>query len=220
LTKVDSAESQLGLLQAGNGEGTLYLLIDPQTSIAKKARFLSYGKLSSILIFDAFCEHIKDKAIETYDRVDYKLLQQLLLENIDATELPFPQIDFETLDDLLKKLRANLPKMQVSAPIQNQVGAYKRKAKEDMNERDLNWLPLSAPQKIAQIEMIISKLVPERTSYLAEDLELYNVERDLNVMIRFNEKITPQHRALIIQYLSEACQAELHPEIIVSEVSS
>ena len=144
----------------------------------------------------------------------------MLLSNIEATELPFPEVDFEILGDLLKKLRTNLPKMQVSAPVQNQAGAYKRKAKEDMNEQDLSWLPLSAPQKIAKIEEIISKLVPERTSYLAQDLELYNVERDLKVMIRFNEKITIQHRALITQYLSEACQAQLHPEIIAIEVDS
>ena len=80
--------------------------------------------------------------------------------------------------------------MKVEAPIENQAGAYKRKAKEDMNEQDLAWLPLSAPEKkIAKAEDILTKVVPERTSYLADSVELFNIERDLK-KFSFDLKIT------------------------------
>lgn len=220
LTKLDSAETQLGLLHAGNGEGTIYLLVDPKTSIVEKAKFLSYGKLSSILVFDTFCETIKGKPLEAYDGIDIAHLKQLLLSELNTEELPFPEQDFETLEDILKKLRNGLPTMEVAKPIEEKTGVYKRKAKEDMNENDLAWLPLSAPQKIAKVEEIIAHVVPERTSYLAEDVELYNIERDLNVFIRFSTNVQTQHKLLITQFLNEACQANCHPEIVISEAKS
>lgn len=220
LTKLDSAETQLGLLHAGNGEGSIYLLVNPKTSIVEKAKFLSYGRLSSILVFDTFCESIKDRALETYDTINLEELKQTLLSNLEASELPFPEFDFNTLDDILKKLRSSLPNMEVAKPIEGKTGVYKRKAKEDMNEKDLAWLPLSAPEKIAKVEEVMTQVVPERTSYLAEDVELYNIERDLMVYIRFSPKVETQHKLLITQFLHEACQSQCHPEIVISEADS
>lgn len=220
LTQLDSAETQLGLLQASNSEGSIYLLVNPQTSIVEKAKFLSYGKLSSILVFDTFCESIKDQSLETYDEIDLDHLKHTLLAKLESEELPFPKDDFKTLEDILKKLRSSLPKMEVAKPIEGKTGVYKRKAKEDMNEKDLAWLPLSAPQKIAKIEEVIAQVVPERTSYLAEDVELYNIERDLNVLISFSSKVQSQHKLLITQFIHEACQTHCHPEIVISEANS
>ena len=89
-----------------------------------------------------------------------------------------------------------------------------------MNQQDLAWLPLSAPRKIAKVEELIQQVVLERTSYLAEDIKLFNIERDLKVLISFKQKIETQHKALITQHISESCQASLHPEIVISEANS
>lgn len=220
LTKTDSAESQLGLLQAGNEEGRIYTLVDPKTSIIEKIKFLSYGKLSSILVFDAFCAVSKGKPLEAYDKIDLPEIKENLLASIEAKELPFPDQDFQTLNDLLKKLRTDLPDVEVEAPIENQAGGYKRKAKEDMTEQDLAWLPLSAPEKIAHAEALMATVVPERTSYLSDDLELFNIERDLKVIIKFKDTVETQHRPLIIQHLNEAFHEKLHPEMNVSEAQA
>ena len=220
LTKVDSAESQLGLLQAGNVEGTIYLLVNPKTSVIERAKFLSYGKLSSILIFDVFCENAKGKSLEAYDKIEINPLKDLLLYSIESDVLPFPEHDFETLNHLLNKVRTDLPEMEVVEPTAGKTGVYKRKAKEDMNQQDLAWLPLSAPQKIAKVEELIQQVVPERTSYLAEDVKLFDIKRDLKVLISFKPKIETQHKALIKQHISESCQASLHSEIVISEANS
>jgi hypothetical protein len=207
-TTVDSSETQLGLLSAGDGEGKIYLLVDPKTSLVEKAKFLSYGALESILIFDAFCTVSIGRRVQDLSSI---------LDAVFFKELEDVPLDFSGLKKCVQKLIDGLPKMVVSEPLDDKPGAYRRKAKEDMNEADLAWLPLSAPEKIARVEKLLAKTLRDKVQ-LAENLaKVYDLNRDLRLVITFDDQVESQHRALIVQFIQEACQSELHPEIQVEE---
>jgi NifU-like protein involved in Fe-S cluster formation len=210
LTKTDSAETQLGLLESGNGEGKAYLLVEPSTGVVQKARFLSFGRLKSIAAMDLFCEKAIDKNI-------------LELNSLGGAELTsscegMEEGDFDFLPPIAEGLAKALPDMIVEEPIEDKPGAYKRKEKNDMNDIDLEWLPLGAPQKIAKLQKVIDQVMPDRTEYLADKVELYNVQRDLTVQLKFAEEVASAHRPLIVGFLNSGFREELHPEITVEEV--
>jgi NifU-like protein involved in Fe-S cluster formation len=214
LTTVDSSETQFGLLSAGNAEGKVYILVDPKTKMVEKAKFLSFGSLGSILVFDAYCELLKGLSLDAMDIAEAAISSEL---ESSASEM---KLDLSSLDEFSLRLAAGFSTMVVSEPLEDKPGAYKRKDKEDMNEADLAWLPLTAPQKIAKVDDILGSVIPERTSYAAKSVSLYNVERDLKVKLQFAEEVEMSHRALIIGFVQEACRSNCHPEIIVEEVAS
>ena len=211
----DSADTQLGLLSVGNGEGKVYVLIDPKDQVIKKAKFLAYGQLGSILVLDAYCTAIVDRSVGSLAELSVSdFFQELKLADSD------PTLDFSFLSDFSIRLAAGLPSMVVEEPIADKPGAYRRKDKADMNDVDLAWLPLSAPQKIAKVDEVLAVVIPKRTAYVASQVSLYNVERDLKVKLNFSKEVESSHIPLMIGFIQEACRAQLHPEIMVEEVES
>jgi hypothetical protein len=211
LTQLDSAETQLGLLGAGNGEGKAYLLVEPDSGLVQKARFLAYGRLQTIAALDLFCEAAVEKNV-------------LELNGLKASELAascdgLEPSDFDFLPPIIDDLAEALPTMTVEEPVEDKPGAYKRKEKNEMNESDLEWLPLGAPQKIAKLQIVIDEVIPERTEYKAKQVELYNVQRDLTVQLKFSEDVSSSHRPLVVGFLQSAMRADIHPEIIVEDVT-
>ena len=207
-TTVDSSETQFGLLSASDGEGKIYLLVDSSTNLVEKAKFLSYGALESILAFDAFCAVSIGRRLQDLPT----LPATSLLKELDGVSL-----DFSGIKKLAQKLWEARSTMVVSEPLADKPGAYRRKSKEDMNEADLAWLPLSAPQKIAKVEKLVSKTLRERAQLADDQAKIYDVQRDLRIVLTFHEKVESQHRPLILQFIQEACQSQLHPDIQVEE---
>jgi NifU-like protein involved in Fe-S cluster formation len=207
-TTVDSSETQFGLLAAGNGEGKIYLLVDPATNLVEKAKFLSFGALESILIFDAFCSLSIGRRLQDLSTI----AEATLLKELEGQVL-----DFSGVKLLAQKLWLARPSMVVSEPIADQPGAYRRKAKEDMNEADLAWLPLSAPQKIAKAEALLVKTLKERVHLSDSQAKIYDIQRDLKVILTFNDTVDIPQRPLIVQFVQEAYQSTLHPQIQVEE---
>lgn len=214
-TAVDSAENQWGLLSVGNGEGKVYVLVNPETRRVEKAKFLAFGELTSILLLDAYCVLIVGRAVDQLPYLDQlDIVKELNLSPED------PSLDYSWISDFSQRLVAGLTGMKVEAPLEDKPGAYKRKEKEDMNEADLAWLPLGAPQKIVKVEELLKTVMPKRTAYTAQDVQLYNVERDLKVKVKFKDVVESTHRPLILGFIQEACRGELHPEMLVEEVES
>jgi hypothetical protein len=49
-------------------------------------------------------------------------------------------------------------------------------------------------------------------------VELYNVQRDTVVQLKFKEDVEVKDRPLVMQFIESTLQAELHPEIRVEEI--
>jgi NifU-like protein involved in Fe-S cluster formation len=209
LTRQDSSERQLGLLSAGDGEGKLYFLVHPESQKVEKAKFLSYGALESILTFDAYCHLAEGRTISELSEItDEDLLHELT---------PLKGVGFSKLLELGSTVAEGLPEMKVEAP-PTEAASYKRKDKEDMSEQDLQWLPLSAPQKIAAVEPLLGSTLLARTKLSPSMVELYNVQRDTVVQLKFKEDVEVKDRPLVMQFIESTLQAELHPEIRVEEI--
>lgn len=208
LTREDAAESRLGLVSAGNAEGRIYLLVDPAELTIEKARFLAYGKLESILAFDAICVLAEGRRLPELTLLsDVEMLEEIGMES---------ELDFSWKEDLLSGIQDL--EVQVEDPSADAPKIYKRKDKEDMNEQDLAWLPLSAPIKIAKVQEVVDAVIPERTNLPATAVEIFNVKRDLLVQLRFSDEVAPAQQPLLLQFVQEACRSALHPEVNVEEV--
>lgn len=210
LTKLDSAETQMGLLDAGNGEGKAYLLVEPESGVVSKAKFLSFGQLKSIAALDVFCEKAVDRNVLE--------LHGLKAGDMAAECEGLNEGDFDFLSPIVDSLAEALPTMTVEEPVEDKPGAYKRKEKNEMNEVDQAWLPLGAPQKLSKLQAVVDRVVPERTEYSSDKVELYNLQRDLAVQVKFKDEVQTSHRPLILGFLDSAMKGELHPEITLEEV--
>lgn len=208
-TKQDSAETQFGLISAGNGEGKLYLLVEPSSFRVEKAKFLSFGKMSSILALEAYCLWAAGKTVAQLCHVSLGDLT----EEINVEE----GFDIQMLRELGGALQVALSTMVVEAPIIESVENYRRKDKEHMSDLDLKWLPLSAPQKIALIEPLLSSTLLARTKLPLSAVSLYNVQMDLVVKLKFEDVVDHKERPLVMRFVESTLQAELHPEIRVEE---
>ena len=211
----DSADTQLGLLSVGNGEAKVYVLIDPKDQTIQKAKFLAFGQLGSILVLDAYCSVLTGRPVSSL----IGLNEEHFKGELSFTDAD-PSLDFSFLSDFSMSLAAGISGMVVEEPIADKPGAYRRKDKADMSDVDLAWLPISAPQKIARVEEVLAEVIPKRTAYVASQVSLYNVERDLKVKLNFSKEVESAHIALILGFIQGACRSQLHPEITVEEVES
>lgn len=206
-TEQDAAEKQLGLLKVGNGEGKVYWLLDMASKKIDEAKFLSFGKLESLPILDFFSEYAKGKNFEEVCKISSEELR------IEFGKEVIQGISFDFIQDIQQK--AHIAFKDVKVPPKPEKKDYRRKDKEDMDETDLNWLPLSAPMKISKLESLLRKTIVERSSYELEDVSIYHIAKDVEVTLSFADKVPLEERSTFAKFFEEACKGELHPLLIV-----
>lgn len=215
LTNIDSSETGFGLIDAGNGEGKVYCLINPKTKIVENVRFLSYGKLETISILDLFCEQIKNSHIEAACALDAKYLKLKADEKFESDYLQLEYFSF--LKSIQENLLNAVPNMVITPAPEKGKEMYRRKDKKDMDEHDLKWLPLTAPEKITLCESVIIETLKTKTDLATSDVKLYNVQKDLQVIIEYDDNVEISKRALVTAFIQENMHSQHHPQIQVSE---
>ena len=215
LTTEDSSQSGFGLISAGNEEGKVYCLINPETKIVEKATFLAYGKLQSVVVLDLFCELIKNAHIDAACSLDKRYMESKAKEKFDNEAIQSE--DFFFLTDICEKMKIAHPNMVVTPPPAEKDKVYKRKDKKDMDEHDLKWLPLPAPEKISQVELSISTTLKTKTQLSPKAVTLYNVKKDLEVIVKFSDEVESAQKPLITSFIAENLHGDCHPQIQVVE---
>ena len=218
LTSIDSSETQFGLISAGNGEGKVYCLINPKTKIIERVRFLSYGSIQSVSVLDMFCDQINGTHIESACSQSTAYLKSKCHEKYGDDS--FNTEDFFFLTEIQKKLELSIPTMVISPPPEKGKEGYKRKDKKDMDANDLSWLPLPAPEKISRCETVVKDTLNSKTDLTIDSVSLYNVEKDLQVIITFKDTVETSQKALITAFIQENMHANCHPQIQVKEKSA
>jgi len=218
LTSIDSSETGFGLIDAGNAEGKVYCLINPKTKIIENVRFLSYGKLETISILDLFCEQIKSSHIEAACSLNTTYLKEKADEKFNCDYLQIENFSF--LKNIQENLLNAVPNMVITPPPEKGKEGYRRKDKKDMNEDDLKWLPLTAPEKITRCENVISETLKNKTDLPGDSIKLYNVQKDLQVIIEYDNNVELSKRALVTAFIQENMHSNCHPQIQVTERQS
>lgn len=212
LTSKDSAETQWGLVIAGNGEGKVYWLVEMNEKIVKKARFLSFGKIQSISLLDGFCELAEEKSLEKACSLSITEIAELIGENP-------AELDADVIKDLQSQVLNNIGSVVVEEPIEESEKGYQRKDERDMDEHDRAWIPLGAPDKIRKVNELLSRVLRERTSYGLEEVTLYDISRDFLIKIKYAEGVVVSERPTLTKFFAEACRSEIHPQLKVEEVA-
>ena len=216
-TRKDSSETQLGLLSASNGEGALYFLLTPEKTEVRKAKFLSFGKLISLPLLDAFCEWVEGRTVEELsDWAPLSLKNEFCPEGALDTAVLCEE-DFLFLGELRDRALAKLDDVRVEAAVEEKDKAYNRKDRGDMTVEDLAWLPLSAPEKIERASALIEGVVKKKSQYAPSEIYIYTIYRDLEIQVSFGDSVEGSHRALILGQIEAASRSELHHEIIAKE---
>jgi hypothetical protein len=168
--------------------------------------------MKSILAFEAYCLWVCGQSVSQLPKVSL----EDLLAHLDVGE----DLDVKMFRDLGGVLQEAASTMIVEDAIVESVENYRRKEKEHMSDLDLKWLPLSAPQKIALIEPLLSSTLLARTKLPLSAVLLYNVQMDLVVQLKFEDVVDRKERPLVMRFVESTLQAELHPEIRVEEHGS
>ncbi len=206
---LDAARRQLGLLAVSDGEGQarLYWLIDLATNTIEDSRFIAFGRLSSHPLMDAFSElsrgrTVSDAASLSIEQIDSLLRDDPLTPSCDPREGDF-------IRDLQARALAALPAVRILPKPQEKV-SYQRKRKQDWSPADEAWLPLSLLKKIAQVDRLLSELLPTFAPGATAAIE--GLHDDFRVVVTFTG-LAQEQIPTVCQMLTDALHSRLHPAL-------
>lgn len=162
---LEAARRQLGLLSASDGLGQAHAswLIDLPTGRIEDARFLAFGSAWSHPAADAFTELVRtNMTVAEACRVSTDRIEAMLRDEPGRQACdPGPDGPLAFLPDLQARLLAALPEVRLlPKPVEKQV--YQRKRRQDWDEADQKWLPLSLLKKIAAVDAAAKRVLAER----------------------------------------------------------
>ena len=115
------------------------------------------------------------------------------------------------------KALAELPNLKV-LPKPVEAPRYERKRKQDWDDKDQAWLPLTLMQKITKVqkagEDIIADRLGKQVAWKQEGLH-----DDFEVVISFTaaDQLQAEEKATVIRFLEEGLRDAIHPLISVAE---
>lgn len=208
---LDAARRQLGLLQASDGLGQAHAawLVDLASGTVEDARFLAFGSRWSHPAADAFTElargmTVAEACLIAADRVE------AMLRDTPATPAcdPGPGGPLAFLPDLQARLLAALPEVRLlPKPAEKQV--YQRKRKQDWNETDQKWLPLSLLKKIAAVDAAAKRVLAERAPGAGHRVE--GLHDDFRVVLIISG-IADEQRPTLGMLIDDALHG-IHPDL-------
>ncbi len=207
----DAGQKRHALVSAGNGEGRIYWLVDAASRRVEGAKFLAYGDKGSLPVLDVWSELATGRSVEQALEIAPLEIAGVL----GVTEASWSP-DMSFLRDL--KARVFEAARQLEVPELPAIRPYVRKPRTEMDERDLAWLPLGAPQKIRKVQHEMARCLRARTGHGERDAEVYNVRRDLEVEVLFAADVKPEERPLLLQFMQDAGRGALHPGLEFREV--
>lgn len=214
---VDAARRQLGLLSVADakGQGRLYWLVDPATSVIEDARFLAFGDLASHPVLDAFTELSRGNTVADACRLAPEQIDSLLRD--DPVTPAVPEETYAAVRDLQARAEAALPELEVP-PLPAEVVRYVRKRKADWTAEDEAWLPLNLFKKAAAVEEILGAVLHEKLADRPVSWRLDGINDDFLVRIRFTG-LPAEEVPTLCRFLEDALRAQVHSQLSVEEVA-
>jgi len=213
---IDAARRQLGLLAVADGFGQMRItwLVDLATGVVEDARFLAFGDLGSHPLGDAFCESARGRTVTDAAQLTFEQLEALLRDDPATPAFPAGRLS-EALHDIQARALAALPHL-VLLPKPADVVKYERKRKQDWNDDDQKWLPLSLLKKTAAVQPIISRVLAERLGSGA-GWQVEGLHDDFHVVLTVSGA-TPEQLPTLAQLIQDALRQALHPFLTVEAV--
>ena len=219
---VDAAKAELALLTVADdgGQARIYYLVDIKTSIIEDARFLAFGHLASHPICDVWMEDSRGKSVQVACETTAKDLDKLLADD-DSGAFGEAGLDpYGFISDLQSKALAELPNLQV-LPKPVEVPRYERKRKQDWDEKDQAWLPLTLMQKITQIQTLGDTIIKDRLGkQVAWKQEGLHDDFELVISFTAADQLLAEEKATVLRFLEEGLRGTIHPRISVAEYQS
>jgi len=215
---VDAARRELALLSVADalGQARIYWLIDLPTQTIHEARFLAFGSRASHALADAFCELAIGRTIVDACRLTCEQIDGVLRD--DPTTPSVPPDDLLFIPQLQALAEAAIPTLALlPKPLEQAVIPAKRK--EDWNEQDRQWIPLSLLKKISRVNSVVDASLKSR---LGAGAPAFRIEK-LNDYFRVQLKILtlPSDQIpTVTQLLQDALRSEIHPQLEIEIIST
>jgi len=215
---VDAARRELALLSVADalGQARLYWLIDLPTLTIREARFLAFGSRASHALTDAFCELAIGRTVADACRLTCEQVDAVLRD--DPTTPAVPADDLLFIPQLQALAEAAIPHLALlPKPLESAVIPAKRK--EDWNEQDRQWIPLSLLKKINRVNAVVDATLKSR---LGPGAPTFRIEK-LNDYFRVQLKIVTlpgDQVATVTQLLQDALRSEIHPQLAIEIIST
>ena len=213
---IDAARRQLGLLAVADRLGQMRIswLVDIATRVVEDARFLAFGDLGSHPLGDVLCESARGRTVADACQLTFEQLEALLRDDPATAAFPAGRLP-EALHDLQARALAAAETL-VLLPKPAEVVKYERKRKQDWNDDDLKWLPLSLLKKIAAVQPTIARVLGERVGGAAA-WSVEGLHDDFHVVLAIGGT-EPEQLPTLAKLVEDALRQVLHPHLSVEAV--